>query len=216
MSTSTLASRSLFDSVHVSTYFGLTPESWTPFLGCPMGKYSDQKKLAAAADYCKGHLGLRAVARRHGVNVASLRLWAAAYRVHGARGVRTKQRKFYSAQFKLSVLQRIRNEDLSHRQAAALFNVRNRDMIGVWQRAYEVGGMAALYPHSSIRRTTMTKQANVESGAEEPSDETRTREELLEELHQLRMENAYLKKLKALAQEDSQSAHDKGPKSCKS
>jgi transposase InsO family protein len=46
-----------------------------------VGKYSDQKKIAAAADYCGGHLGLRATARRHGVNVASLRLWAAAYRV---------------------------------------------------------------------------------------------------------------------------------------
>src|SRR5579863_7857449 len=110
-----------------------------------MGRYSDRAKVAAAEDYCRGYLGLREVARRHGVNVASLRLWAAAYRVHGAAGVRTKQRKFYSAEFKLSVLQRMRSESLSHRQVAALFNIRNRDMIGVWQRAYEVGGVAALY-----------------------------------------------------------------------
>jgi transposase len=176
-----------------------------------MGKYSDQTKIAAAEDYCRGHLGLKEVARRHGVNVASLRLWAAAYRVHGEAGVQTKQRKFYSAQFKLSVLQRMRSEKLSYRQVAALFNIRNRDMIALWERAYEMGGVAALYPHSSIRRTTMAKQTDTKSGAREPEDETRTRQELLEELHQLRMENAYLKKLKALAQANQQPAHDKEP-----
>jgi len=71
-----------------------------------MAIYSIQAKIAAAEDYCKGHLGLREVAKRHRVNVASLRLWAAAYRIHGAAGVRTKRRKFYSAEFKLAVLQR--------------------------------------------------------------------------------------------------------------
>jgi hypothetical protein len=39
--------------------------------------------------------------------------------------------------------------------------------------------------------------------------------ELLDELQQLRMENAYLKKLKALAQPD-EPARDTEPKSCKS
>lgn len=100
-----------------------------------MGKYSNQPKLAATKDYCEGHLGLKQVARRHGVNVASLRLWAAAYRIHGAAGVRTKQRKYYAAEFKLAVLRRMQDENLSHRQVAALFNIRNREMIAVWEQA---------------------------------------------------------------------------------
>ena len=179
-----------------------------------MAKYSDQTRVAAAEDYCRGHLGLKEVARRHGVNVASLRLWAAAYRVHGEAGVQTKQRKLYSAQFKLSVLQRKRSDKLSFRQVAALFNIRNRDMIVLWERAYEMGGIAALYPHASLRRTIMAKQTDTKSGAKEPEDETRTRQQLLDELHELRMENAYLKKLKALAQANQQPAHDKGFKSC--
>lgn len=181
-----------------------------------MGRYSDQAKIAAAEDYCRGHLGLKQVARRHRVNVASLRLWAAAYRVHGAVGVRTKLRKFYSAQFKLSVLQRMRSEELSYRQAAALFNIRNRDMIGSWQRAYEMGGLAALYPPSRTRRAAMAKQADTKADADEAEDEARTRQELLDELRQLRTENAYLKKLEALAQANQRPAHDKEPKPCKS
>jgi transposase len=181
-----------------------------------MGKYSNQRKLAAAKDYCGGNLGLKEIARRHGVNVASLRLWAAAYRANGAAGVLTKRRKYYSAEFKMSVLMHMRREKLSYRQTAALFNIRNRDIIGMWQRAYEIGGASALSPHSSIRRLAMTKQVEIKSRAPEAEDETRTRQELLDELHQLRMENAYLKKLEALAQASQPQAHDKEPKSCKS
>jgi transposase len=178
-----------------------------------VGKYSNQTKLAATRDYCEGHLGLKQVARRHGVNVASLRLWAAAYRIHGAAGVKTKQRKYYAAEFKLAVLRRMQDENLSHRQVAALFNIRNRDMIALWQQAYEAAGVAALSPHSSIRRVAMAKQSDPEPGGADPEDEKRARHELLEELRQLRMENAYLKKLKALAQTAQNPARDKKPKS---
>jgi transposase len=181
-----------------------------------MGKYSDQTKVAAAADYCAGHLGVKQVARRHGVNVASLRLWAAAYRVHGKAGVQTKQREVYSAAFKMSVLQRIWSEQLSCRQAAALFNIRNRGMILIWERAYEMGGVAALHPHALTRRKMMTEQTDMKSGGSRPEDETRTRQELLDELHQLRMENVYLKKLKALAQANRQPPREKEPGPCKS
>jgi transposase len=180
-----------------------------------MGIYTDAQKVKAAADYCRGQLGLRQVARRHGVNVASLRLWAAAYRAHGAVGVRTRQRKYYTAEFKLTVLQRMRSEMLSQRQAAALFGVRNRDMIGVWKRAYEVGGFAALRSYGRDRYSEMARQKD-SLRAQDPEDETRSREQLLEEVQRLRMENAYLKKLKALAQREDQPAHEEEPKSCKS
>jgi len=180
-----------------------------------MGKYSDRAKVAAAEDYCRGDLGLRQVARRHGVNVASLRLWAAAYRIHGAAGVRTKSRKFYSAGFKLSVLQRMRSERLSQRQTAALFNVRRHDMIGLWQRAYESGGVAALHRTAEFRCKAMVEKSKDEPAGRKRTDDKRTRQELLDEIEQLRMENAYLKKLKALAQA-AEPARDTEPKSCKS
>jgi len=45
-----------------------------------------------------------------------------------------------------------------------------------------------------------TPQKKVQPQSAKP-DESRSREELLEEVNHLRMENAYLKKLKALVQE---------------
>jgi transposase len=179
-----------------------------------MRKYSDQKRVAAARDYCAGTAGYREVAHLHGVNVSSLRIWAAAYKVHGAVGVKSRRRRLYTAQFKLSVLQRIRNDNLSLRRASALFNIRNRDMILLWQRAYDMGGAAALHPHQGIRSFAMNEQTDVKA-REDTDDSKRSRQELLDELQQLRMENAYLKKLKALAQAEGP-AHDKGLKSCRS
>jgi transposase len=93
---------------------------------------------------------------------------------HSAHGL-TKDRRFYGANFKLTVLQRLRSERLPCRRAAALFNIRRHDMIGSWQRAYEIGGVAALYPHSGARLIAMAKQSTVKSGAEKVPDEMRTR-----------------------------------------
>lgn len=179
-----------------------------------MGKYTERSKLEATRDYCTGHLGLREVARRHGVNVASLRRWAAAYRIHGTVGVQAKQRKLYSTEFKISVLQRKRDEGLSCRQAAALFNIRNFNNIGVWQREYVAGRLNPLPAYAAEGHTRMTKKANTEPGPENAGDEARTRQELLDELNRLRMEVAYLKKLEALAQANREQPQGKESEPC--
>ncbi|MEM5300073.1 transposase [Burkholderia sp. JPY481] len=60
-----------------------------------MGKYSEETKLAVVKDYCSGTARLKVVARRHDVDVTSLRKWVAGYRSHGAAGVREKARAAY-------------------------------------------------------------------------------------------------------------------------
>lgn len=178
-----------------------------------MGKYSEETKLAVVEDYCSGTAGLKVVARRHDVNVTSLRKWVAGYRSHGAAGVREKARATYSLKFKLSVLRRMRDEGLSYRQAAALFDIRNFNIIATWERNYDQGGLEALSPHASLRRKKMTKHQTTESPRSSKGDARRTRDELIKELDNLRMENAYLKKLNALVQTTAQQAQRKKHKS---
>ncbi|MEZ2311876.1 transposase [Paraburkholderia sp. RCC_158] len=128
-----------------------------------MGKYSEETKLAVVKDYCSGTAGLKVVARRHDVDVTSLRKWVAGYRSHGAASVREKVRATYSLKFKLSVLRRMRDEGLSYRQAAALFDIRNFNIIATWERTYDQGGLEALSPHASLRRKKMTKPQTTEA-----------------------------------------------------
>lgn len=165
-----------------------------------MRKYSEQQKLDAVEAYRSGDLGLRATAALHNVDVASLRKWIAAYEAIGIAGIQRKRRQTYGLEFKLEVLQRIKSEELSYRQAGALFNVRRFDTIASWERAYDKDGIAGLMPQQPTRREPRALDGPPEplvdsSGAEVPS-----RQELLAELEALRTENAYLKKLKALVQ----------------
>jgi transposase len=50
----------------------------------------------------------------------------------------------YDASFKLSVLQRMWDDGLSYRQAAAIFNIRNKSCLVDWEKRYERGGLEAL------------------------------------------------------------------------
>ncbi|MNP48108.1 hypothetical protein D3C76_1422030 [compost metagenome] len=107
----------------------------------------------------------------------------------------------------------MREEELSYRQTAALFDIRKFDIIGQWERRYDEGGLEALSRqpgnglHNKMAKPTTSTQL------ESASDETRTREDLLVELSQLRMEIDYLKKLDALVQAKERSAQQKKRKS---
>lgn len=170
-------------------------------------QYSEKKKLAATEDYCLGHDGLIRVAARHGVDVSSLRRWAAIYRSHGSSGLaRKKSGTRYSPEFKLKVVRRMQKEGLSDRQAAALFNVRNFNAVRDWMLQYDGVSVNSLSPRT-VRKKAVAKDKQSSSGH-------CSREELLAEVSQLRMENAYLKKLDALVQAKTKLARQKKRKSC--
>jgi transposase len=167
-----------------------------------MAKYTEQFKLSVIEAYESGQSGFRDVAQQHDVDEATVRQWVAAYRAHGVTGIKRKY-GHYGASFKRLVLQQIESEGLSEREAAARFNIRNRSVIGLWRRQYDEGGLAALSARPRGRPKNMPKQQQPITPPSSPDDGTRTRQELLDELNYLRMENAYLKKLEALARKQS-------------
>jgi transposase len=176
-------------------------------------KYSEQQKLDSVQTYRRGDRGLTATAALHNVDVASLRKWVAAYEALGIAGIQRKRRQTYDLHFKLQVVQRVKSEQLSYRQAGAIFNVRRFDSIAEWERAYDKDGVAGLMPHQPKKHHPPVPDptARQPPGAEGP--ETPSRQELLDELEALRTENAYLKKLKALVQNPAKSAPGKKRKS---
>ncbi|WP_422392631.1 IS3 family transposase [Mycetohabitans rhizoxinica] len=175
-----------------------------------MSRYTEQQKLQVVEDYLSGQSGLKTVAKRHDVDISAVRSWVAAYREHGCAGLMKKQRVDYSAEFKLTVLKRMRSEGLSRRQVAAKFDIRLFKVVGEWERRYDEGGLEALAPR---RRGLTKKMPTTVNSADLPvkavQREARTQDELLAEVKQLRMENAYLKKLEALSSETQASAAEK-------
>ena len=162
-----------------------------------MTKYDEQFKLRMVREYLDGSAGSDTLAKRYGLLGSLLRRWVAMYRARGESGLR-KKHSAYSGEFKLSVLQHMWDNGLSFGQTAAAFNIRHHAIVGVWERSYRAGGFDALVPRPRGRPKQMpVPTTKAESTSD---DEKRTHEELLAELNQLRMENAYLKKLQALVQ----------------
>lgn len=165
-----------------------------------MSKYDEQFKLAVVQEYLSdGSAGYRAMAKRHGLTShAMLERWVMAYRLHGSAGL-SKKCRTYSAEFKLSVLRHMWENQASMTQAAARFDIRHHAMVGIWERAYRDGGLEALIPRPRGPKTVTTPEpAPAPDSAQD--DEKLSREQLLAEVKQLRMELAYTKKLQALVQ----------------
>jgi transposase len=158
-------------------------------------RYSAAFKIRIAKAYLGGGIGHKALAHKYGVGFAKVRLWTKLYKAHGPSGLSRKY-SHYSAKFKLSVLRRMWAKRLSYFDTAAIFNIRNRCCLAQWERLYREGGVEALEPRKGGRRKTMNDPK--EKPPSERSDAERSQEELIAELNQLRMENAYLKKLDAL------------------
>lgn len=164
-----------------------------------MTKYDEQFKLRVVQDYLgAGSDGLRAVAQRHGIpSHFMVRKWVLAFQLHGDVGQGRKRRE-YSAEFKLSVLRHMWDNQLSMLQTAVKFDIRDHGMVGRWEHAYRDGGVEALAPRPKGQFNPM---ASPTSEPHRPADDDkRTREQLLDEIQQLRMELAYTKKLQALVQ----------------
>jgi len=174
-----------------------------------MSKYSTQFKLKVVTEYLRSGGYLR-VANSYDLNTTDVRKWVLTYKLHGISGLQKRGYQQYTPQFKLLVLEHISAYGASPRLAAAHFNIASPSTILVWQRLYNKGGITALEPKPK-GRPSMPKRHEIQALLAKPSSEL-TPDELLRKLHYLEVENAYLKKLQALAQQKYLASKNK-PKS---
>ena len=107
-----------------------------------MKKYKTEFKLEVVRSFLAGEGGAKLLARRWSVPEEKIRTWVSHYRLHGIDGLRPK-RSTYSAQFKLQVLSHQNREQLSSRQVAAIYDIRNPNQVVVWRRNLDQGRLQA-------------------------------------------------------------------------
>jgi transposase len=174
----------------------------TNFWGFFMSKYNEHFKLTVVQQYLAGTAGYKLIANHHDLPFSTVKKWVGLYRLHGTAGL-TKKFSHYNAEFKLSVLQHMWDRDLSFTQVAAVFNIRNAGCISPWERCYHSGGIEALAPRKRGKPMKMpTSQDTKPESLPDPAESSH--DELVAEVNQLRMEVAYLKKLRALIQTQQQ------------
>jgi transposase len=153
-------------------------------------KFTSEEKIQAVIRYEMGAEGVKAIAKSIGVHHSILLNWIKQYEYHSENAF-NKPYTSYTTQFKLDVLNYIKETGTSIREAAAIFNIATHSTIQKWQKSFELEGTDALIPKPKGRPPMKkeTKKAQPTEGSEEA---------LRAEIERLRMENAYLKKLKAL------------------
>ncbi|MBK7718892.1 MAG: transposase [Simplicispira sp.] len=111
------------------------------------------------------------------------------YRLHGIDGLRPK-RSTYSAQFKLQVLSHQDREQISSRQVAAIYDIRNPNQVVVWRRNLDQGRLQALQNEKEERPKMKLKGRCAAASNKVAADAAQTQRE---ENERLRAEVAYLK-----------------------
>ena len=163
-----------------------------------MAKFSKEQRIEAVQQLmeCKP---LKTTARELGISPQLLRSWRYQYEAGGYEQL-LSTRQHYTAEFKLEAIAYRRENGLSYPQAAADMRIPSKGTLYAWERIYEEQGADGLQDTRKGRPLTMPKQ-------EKKPQQPLTREQQLEaEVAYLKMENAYLKKLKALVEEREKSA----------
>lgn len=172
-------------------------------------KHDNLFKVAAVRRYLRGGIVYRDLANELGISKSALQRWVAWFHKHGSF-IERKRARAYSPEFKLSVLQHMWENQISHTQTCLHFEIPDHTSVGNWARLYATGGVNALMPSKKDVLAPMTIPT---TKPETPAkDADRTQKQLLKQIEQLRMENAYLKKLQALVASQGSKASVKKPK----
>ena len=152
-------------------------------------KYSNEFKFQIVQEYLEGkNGGFETLQAKYGVAYSQIRSWVYLYKTGGIEYL-TKVRRTYSGDFKVHVVEYMHEHRFSHKKTSIIFMISDC-LVKEWDLVYRHEGKDVLLKGNYMKSK---KKKNIDLNR-------KSREELLEEIEQLRMENAYLKKLRALIQ----------------
>lgn len=142
-------------------------------------------------------MGLPSLANKYGVkSKEQVRQWVKIYGKFGAEGLMRKSRpEVYPIQFKLEVLEYMRNTDASLTDTALQFGINNLLLISGWENTVLKSGVEALDRPKG--RPAMTEKPKKKEAKDTEKKEPTREQQLEREVELLRLEVEYLKKLKS-------------------
>ena len=174
-----------------------------------MPKYTKEFKIKLVMEYLSGETGgIRKLADKYNIPKGTIENWIDKYNSGGFDNLSKKQNQDkFTSEFKLSVIQYRQINNISFRQTAEHFNIKNGSIICNRERAYRQRGLYGLEDNRGRPKKDMTK-VNKKSKNNTPINESE-REELIrlrEENRLLKMKIIYEKKLQALLLEEEAEA----------
>lgn len=173
-----------------------------------MSKYSYEFKKKIVLEYLAGEGGPVTLARKYGIpSETRIKEWIKAYQNLGDEGLmRSRQKKNYSYEYKLGIVEMYLTSELSYMNIALAEKINNPCIIAQWVSDFRAFGPEALRPKKKGRKA---KVDTPETQKIKPIEETvpvdtsvEHVKELEDELLKLRIENAFLKELRRLRLEE--------------
>lgn len=161
-----------------------------------MSKYSYEFKLMIVKEYLEGSLSYKSLAKKYDIpSKTPVQTWVNAYKTFGREGIRSKRsKKVFTVQFKLNVLNFMKQTGASYQDTAIEFKMNNPSLIANWNRIFLNEGLEGLKEKPKGRRPMSGKRKSKQPKHEKVISREK---ELERENELLRLEVAYLKKLKA-------------------
>ena len=173
-----------------------------------MSKYSYEFKKKIVLEYLAGEGGPVTLDRKYGIpSETRIKEWIKAYQNLGDEGLmRSRQKKNYSYEYKLGIVEMYLTSELSYMDIALAEKINNPCIIAQWVSDFRAFGPEALRPKKKGRKA---KVDTPETQKIKPIEETvpvdtsvEHVKKLEDELLKLRIENAFLKELRRLRLEE--------------
>jgi transposase len=164
-------------------------------------KYSVRQKESTVRSILAGRQSLSGAARELGCMRSAVQRWMLQYKQAGVKGFGIRNGS-YDGKFKLLVIRHYLEKGLSLNQVASHFKIPNGSTIQRWLKSYErLGAEGLLKENRGRKKTIMAKKPRKQ---EYPSTDPAAEKlaALQKEVEYLRAENAFLKKLEALVQQE--------------
>lgn len=164
-------------------------------------KFSYKQKISTVRSIISGRESSLSASRKNNCRENTIVRWLRQYQRHGVSGLKLRNGN-YEGRFKLQVVRYMLTKGLSLMETAVHFKIPNECVVGNWRKKYEKEGSAGLLKNARGRKkTVMSKRPKKQrTGSSDTRDEKLAA--LQKEVEYLRAENAFLKKLEALVQQE--------------
>lgn len=127
-----------------------------------MAKYSFKFKKSVVEAYLKGEGGYRYLSQKYGVEShKQVCRWVKNYQEFGDAGlIRSREKKTYSFEFKLHVVELYLTSEVSYQELALSQGMNNPTLITRWVNDFKIAGPDALRPKKKGRKKSMAKDTN--------------------------------------------------------
>jgi transposase len=163
-------------------------------------KYSLKEKMLVVRSILSGRESVNSAAIKKGAHRKTIQCWVSLYKYHGKAGLKDKP-GYYSERFKMKVINHMLKNHLSLIETAAFFGIPTDYTVRNWFKRYEQEGQRGLLQKRRGRKRSMMSK-KPRKGKQTSTGTVEERLAALQaENEYLRAENAFLKKLDALVQE---------------